>query len=81
MKNRIIVLSCGIILLSQYLYGDNVIIADKELKTPIPAAVVSVWIENSDAASKLISDDSGIVRIPKNAIRITVRKFGYEEKK
>ena len=81
MKNRIIVLSCSIILLSQYLYGDNVIIADKELKTPISSAVVSVWIKNSDAPFKLTSDDSGIVKIPENAIQISVRKFGYEEKK
>lgn len=79
MRARILALSCCIILLSQYLYGDNVVIADKELKTPIPAAVVSVWIEISDAVLKLRSDDSGIVRIPENAIRITVRKFGYEE--
>lgn len=79
MRARILALLYCIILLSQYLYGDNVVIADKELKTPIPAAVVSVWIENSDAVLKLISDDSGIVRIPENAIRITVRKFGYEE--
>ena len=81
MRNRIIALSYCIILLSQYLYGDNVIIADKELKTPISAAVVSVWIENLDVALKLISDDSGIVKIPKNATRLTVRKLGYEEQK
>lgn len=81
MRNRIIALSYCIILLSQYLYGDNVIIADKELKTPISAAVVSVWIENSDVALKLISDDSGIVKIPKNATRLTIRKLGYEEQK
>jgi hypothetical protein len=81
MRNGIIALSYCIILLSQYLYGDNVIIADKELKTPISAAVVSVWIENSDVALKLISDDSGIVKIPKNATRLTVRKLGYEEQK
>lgn len=81
MKNRIIALACCMMLLSQYLYGDNIIIADKELKTPIPSAIVSVWVENSDSPLKLMSDDAGYVRIPENAIRITVKKFGYEEKK
>lgn len=81
MEKRIIALLYCIILLFQYSYGDNVIIADKELKTPIPSAVVSVWIENSDAPLKLMSDDSGIVKIPENTTRLTVRKFGYEEKK
>lgn len=65
MEKRIIALLYCIILLFQYSYGDNVIIADKELKTPIPSAVVSVWIENSDAPLKLMSDDSGIVKIGK----------------
>ncbi len=81
MKKRIIALSYCIIFLFQFLYGDNVIIADKESKTPISSAVVSVWIENSDAPLKLMSDDSGIVKIPENTIRLTIRKFGYEEKK
>ena len=70
MRARILALLYCIILLSQYIYGDNVVIVDKELKTPIPAAVVSVWIESSDAVLKLRSDDSGIVRIPENAIRM-----------
>lgn len=81
MKTRIIVLLCGMILLSQYLYGDSIIIADKELKTPIPSATVLVWIENGDASLKLMSDNMGIVEMPVNANRVIVRKFGYEERK
>lgn len=81
MKTRIIVLAYCMILLSQYLYGDNIIIADKELKTAVPSAIVFVWVANSDAPLKFISDDAGNVRIPENVIRIGVRKFGYEDLK
>ncbi len=82
MKGRIIALTCCMILLSQCLYGANIIIADKESKTPVSSAIVTVWRgEDSDAPLKLMSDDAGYVRIPENAIRMTIKKFGYEEKK
>ncbi len=44
MKDRIIALTCCMILLSQCLYGANIIIADKESKTPVSSAIVTVFL-------------------------------------
>ena len=81
MRKRILALSCTLFLLLQYIYGGDVIIADKESKTPIPSAEVMVWTDNSKSSLKLSSDNYGVVRIPENTSQLTIRKFGYEEKK
>lgn len=69
------------IMLSQYLYGDNIIIADNEFKTPIPSATVLVWMGNSCTPLKLMSNNMGIVEMPEKANRVIIRKFGYDGEK
>lgn len=80
MKQYILIFCCFILLLSQSVYGDNIVIADKQTKEPVESALVSIWTRNSDKPSQLYTTATGYVELPDSVIRITVNKFGYEKK-
>lgn len=79
MTHRLLsLLFCGLILFQ--LQAHNVIIVDQATKEPIPSAKVSVWIFGADNSMDMQSDDSGRVSLPNNVVKISVKKFGYEDK-
>lgn len=58
----------------------EVVVADNASKESIPSAKVSVWISGSDNPMEMLSDNSGRVFLPDNVVKISVKKFGYEDK-